>query len=360
MGNSPGHQSEGERSQERARDEPKTVADSTDAWEGEEKALAVERTETSDTESSQFDVCWSSSRFPKPPVLGTGENAYGRILYQEDSPNDRSGGEVSFNVILNCTGTESDTRRRVEKTLMVKNMPLRVSDLKSCIEREYNIPSCCQRLVFESVPMSDEDLLKFYHVWDGDTIRVDYPSQGNVAEILSIVDHMTQSYHFIRSIQDDLTNQKVSDDLDTMMHQSVFWEKVNDLPEVYFTPCSSEKAEANRNLFIQCGGLDMLQRLHALLLQQPWSNTPLRMQYLEHSILRTYWNLTAAFTVRLYVLRYPKALGCILRSFLRVELCKNELVKVPKNIYAMRTATGNELNRIACEVVCKAMGALCK
>lgn len=315
-----------------------------------EGGLEVDRTEATDAE---FQSVWTEN-FPKPPVLGTGEDAYGRVEYLEGT----GGAEVTFSVVLKCIGSEKGPS--VVRTLALKEgIPLRVRDLKSCIEQEYNIPSCCQRLVFESVTMSDQDLMNFYHVRDGDVINVDYTSKGNVAEILNVVDHMTRSYHFIQSIQEDLNDHRVSDDLDATINQCVFWEKVNDLPEMYFTPCSSDKAEANRNLFIQCGGLDMLQRLHSLLLQQPWCNTPLKMQYLEHSILRAYWNITAAFTVRIYVLQYPKALASILKSFLRVDLQESEAMKLPKNIYAMRIPS-NEFNRIACEVVYKAMGALCK
>lgn len=290
------------------------------------------------------------SSCPRGPVLEVGNRAYGRTEYEE-------GPASSFTVVLNCSGQKTAQ----SKTLLIKEgMPLRVRDMKSCIELEFSIPACCQSLVFESVPMEDQLTLRFYRVRDGDAIHVDYASEGNVAEVLSVVSHMTRSYHFIQSIQADLNCHKASDDLDTLINQSVYWEKVNDLPEVYFTPCSSDKAEANRNLFIQCGGLDMLQRLHTLLLRQPWSNMPLNMQYMEHSILRVYWNITAAFTVRLYVLQYPRALDNILRSFLRVELDEKERLNVPMNIYATRSATRTEQNRIACEVVYKAMGALCK
>ena len=287
---------------------------------------------------------------PREPLLELRDHAYGQAEYQ-------GGPEASFIVVLHCSGQNTAQGR----TLVVKEgMPLKVRDMKSCIEREYSIPACCQSLVFESVPMEDRMELASYRVRDGDTIHVNYVSEGNVSEILSVVDHMTKSYHFIKSIQEDLDNHVVSYDLDTLIHQGVFWEKVNDLPEIYFTPCSSDKAEANRNLFIQCGGLDILQRLHTLLLQQPWSNMPLRMQYLEHSILRTYWNITAAFTVRMYVLQYPNALDSILKSFLRVKLHEKIRLSAPRNMYALRLATQSEQNRIACEVLYKAMGALCK
>lgn len=314
-------------------------------------------------ETTNFYGGWWQERLPKPPVLGHGEGAYGRTEYQAEELGGGGGG-VTFKVVLNCTGSDAESSAMAArvKTLAVREgMPLRVRDLKSCVEREYSIPACCQRLLFERVLLEeDSDLLSFHHIRDGDTIHVCYTSKADVAEILSVVDHMTRSYHLIESIQDDLAQCRADDDLDALISQGVYWERVNDLPEVYFTPCSSDRAEANRNLFIQCGGLDMLQRLHALLHRQPWANTPLRMQYLEHSILRTYWNITAAFTVRLYVLQYPQALGCILKSFLRVELRESELMSVPRTLYAARSASMNELNRIACEVIYKALGALCK
>ena len=289
-----------------------------------------------------------------PPVLQPGGLTYGRIEYKEGSST-----EVSFRVLLICTGVGEQTSE--ECTLVVKHgMPLRVKDLKTCIEQNYSIPSCCQTLVFESVTLEDQFHLDFYHIRDGDTVNVFYVARGDVEEILEVVNHMMKSYRVIESIQDKLSAQMLSDDLDALVNQNVFWEKVNDLPEIYFTPCSSNKAEVNRNLFVQCGGLDMLQRLHGLLLQQPWSNLPLKIQYLEHSILRTYWNITATFTVRMFVLLYPRTLSYILRSFLRVELDKLSPVEVEMNIYAMREASMSELNRIASEVVYKAMGTLCK
>ena len=291
---------------------------------------------------------------PKPPVLEHGKLSYGQVEYQNNHHNNT---EVSFHVVLNCTGERSIEGHNL---LSKCGMPLRIRDLKTCIEQEYSIPACCQKLVFESITIQDHFPLDFYHIRDGDTINVFYIAKGNVTEILDIVDHMTKSYYTIQSIQDELSTKSVSDELDALVSRNVFWEKVGDLPEHYFTPCSSDKAEVNRNLFVQCGGLDMMQRLHGLLLQQPWSHMPLKMQYLEHSILRTYWNLTAAFTVRMYVLQYPRTLSYILRSFLRVELHKTSHLKVGRNVFAMREASYMELNRIASEVIYKAMGALCK
>ena len=115
------------------------------------------------------------------PVLGHGDSAYGRTEYQE-------GPEVSFNVILTCTGEKTS----VGKTLRIEQgMPLKVKDLKSCIESAYSIPVCCQSLVFESMTMDDRHLLEFYHVRDGDTISVSYASGGDVKDILDVVDYMT-------------------------------------------------------------------------------------------------------------------------------------------------------------------------
>ena len=321
---------------------------------------------------------------PPPPAVAAGgleEDAgasspaydeYGRTEYRVPATE-----EASFNVLLNCTGSSSSfssseaRSSRVHnsgsldkrtKTLVIKEgMPLRVKDLKHCIEQEYSIPACCQSLVLENVTLEDRLELESYRVRDGDTIRVDYVSDGDVAEILDVVYHMTCSYRFIASIQDDLSHSRASHDLNTLVNREVRYSKVGSLPEIYFTPCASERAEANRKLFIQCGGLDMLCKLHGLLLRQPWCRTPLMMQYLEHAILRTYWNITAAFTVRMHVLRYPSALQCILRSFLRLRLDPSAMTQVPHNPFTFLSGISRgELNKVSCEVVYKAMGGLCK
>lgn len=348
-----GHSSDGEKEEEKREDPEESHAPPT----GTEEDGAEQEQHNGDKPTTSQSFAFPSGK--EPPLLVRGECAYGKTAYQ---PNP-DGVEVSFTVILNCTpttGTGGKPKHAIKTLVLPEGMPLRVKDLKSCIEAKYSIPACCQGLVFESVAMEDKMLLEFYHVRDGDSIHVNYTSEGNVADILDVVDNMSRSYDFINSIQDALCSHVVTDDLDYQMNQNIKWDKVNDLPEVYFSPCSSDKSEANRNLFIQCGGLDMLQRLHGLLLQQPWSNMPINMQYMEHSILRTYWNITASFTVRMYVLKYPRALEHILRSFQRVKLQEDAMMKVPTNIYASRVASTDELNRIACEVVYKAMGALCK
>lgn len=265
--------------------------------------------------------------------------------------------EVSFNVVLNCSWNKT-TR---EKTLIIKEgFPRRTLDLKLCIQQEYSIPACIQCLKFECVTLDDHTPLEFYHIRDGDRIQVMYASEGDVKEILDVLDHMLTSLSFIKSIQPDLTARKISEELDTLIARNVFPSKVNNLAETYFVPCSSDRAETNRTFYVHCGGVRISHKLHHVLLKQPWANMPLQMQHLEHAILRVYWNMTASFSVRMYVLQDTQTLDCIMRSFTRVKLDPDGYLEAPPNPYASRMTTKYELSRITCEVVYKAMGALCK
>ena len=62
---------------------------------------AADQTQPPTPEDKVLEEMWTS-RFPKPPALETGEDAYGRVRYQEEPAVQ----EVSFRVVLNCTGSE--------------------------------------------------------------------------------------------------------------------------------------------------------------------------------------------------------------------------------------------------------------
>ena len=266
---------------------------------------------------------------------------------------------ISFTVMLNCTGENKSIK---EKTLYIKDKePLTVSDLKLCIQKEFSIPKCCQCLRFDAIQLDDDSIpLSFYHIRDGDTVHVSYVSEGDVTDILDIIDKLVHTHSFIESIQNELNKEKFNDELDSRIMLNVFYEEVNSLAQVYFTPCSSDRAEVNRILFVHGNGVNMLHKLHTVLLKQPWSNTPLKFQYLEHAILRVYWNLTAAFSVRMFVLHHPASLDNVIQSFLRVQVEENSIMEAPHNTFASRVVPKYELDRIACEVVYKALGTLCK
>ena len=264
-------------------------------------------------------------------------------------------GPVTFNIVLNCIPTKTKT----EKILHLEQLPETVLEVKEHIQSNFKVPRCCQALYFDSVLLHEGETLYLYRIRDGDTLQVHYNSEADIEEVLDIISTMRKMIPFIESIQPELSVERVSHDLDVRISQNVKSTLVESLAFEYFFPCASEKADANRLFFIDSGGLDLMHDLHTVLLQQPWSVTPLEMQYLEHAILRTLWNLTASFLVRTEVLKRP-TLSTTAQSMLRVQILPKMQVKAPCNRFARRLVLESELDRIAAEVVYKASGTICK
>ena len=261
---------------------------------------------------------------------------------------------MEFTVLLDCVPENS---HKVATLTFTKNYPKTVPDLKQGIEDMFDIPTCCQDVFLENIHLDNHCSLKFYRVREGDTFHVRYTSQADVEDIVNIVGSLCSMITYIERIQPILSKGKPTEFLTNSIADNVSAEKVESLAVQYFYPCSCERAIANRLLFVQHGGLDLMYKVHELLLLQPWQNVPIEMQYLEHAILRVLWNITASFTIRNLVLQRP-TLKAITKSFLRVEVPKQGVVTAPVNKFSVRSTL--ELNRITSEVVYKAAGSLCK
>ena len=170
---------------------------------------------------------------------------------------------------------------------------------------------------------------------------------------------MREMVPFLESIQPELSKGALTTELDILVRRSVKALKVESLASKYFWPCSTERANANRLLFVSNNGLELMHQLHVALLRQPWKNTPLELQYLEHAILRTLWNITATFSIRTLVLRRP-TLDAVAQSLLRVKVEHDATIVAPHKLPAGRMALRGELNRVLSEVVYKAIGTICK
>ena len=261
---------------------------------------------------------------------------------------------IEFTVVLDCVPENS---HKVATLTFMKNYPKTVPDLKQGIEDEFNVPTCCQDVFLENTQLDNHCSLKSYRVREGDTFHVRYNSEADVEDILDIVGSLCSMITYIERIQPILSKGKPTEFLTNSIPENIFADKIESLAFQYFYPCSCERANANRLLFVQRRGLDLMHKVHELLLLQPWQNIPIEMQYLEHAILRVLWNITASFTIRNLVLQRP-TLKAITKSFLRVEVPKQGIVTAPVNKFSFRSTL--ELNRITSEVVYKAAGSLCK
>ncbi len=261
-----------------------------------------------------------------------------------------------FHLVLHCTPENTQSKR----VLAMAEMPQRVGDLKQLIQSRLKIPACCQRICFESVPLRDHESLHFYRIQENDTLHVHYTSEADIGDILEIIDTLQATKVFLTSIQDELSRNALhSPELDRRIARAIRSALVESLAFHYFYPSATERADANRRLFIASEGLQLMHEVHMLLLRQSWSRLPLELQYLEHAILRTLWNITASFSVREQVLQRP-TLQAIARSFLRVKVERSKVISAPYHATVRHVALAAEMDRILSEVVYKAVGTLCK
>lgn len=263
---------------------------------------------------------------------------------------------VTFNLVLH-RNTESSQSVRV---LKVASMPDSVGEVKQQVQAQLQIPACCQRIYFETALLSDQDTLHFYRIQENDTLHVHFNSEADVRDIMDIISSLRGMIIFLNSIQDELSQESHLPDLHVRIARAVKSKHVESLAFMYFYPSSTEKADANRRLFIANEGLQLMHKVHLLLLQQPWGRIPIELQYLEHAILRVLWNITASFSVREQVLQRP-TLDAIIQSMLRVKIERDKPVSAPRSGTVQHPRMmAMELDRIVSEVVYKAVGTLCK
>ena len=263
--------------------------------------------------------------------------------------------QVTFSLLLDCLSENKQSKNTLEA-----RMQETVLGLKQRIQAQFDIPTCCQRLYFESIPLRDSEMLQFYRLQDGDQLYVRYTAGGDVKDVLGAVGMMQGLIVFLKPVQSELS-ESLSPILDRQISTTVkdACRKVDSLASEYFQPSSSDRADANRRLFIDRNGLDVMHKLHTILLQVPWRHMPVKLQLLEHSILRILWNITASFSIRSLVL-YSPILEAVSLSMLRVVIEPRKIIKTPKNEYSWRLTSEQEFDRIAAKVVQKAIGTMCK
>ena len=255
---------------------------------------------------------------------------------------------VSFNLKLYCATDDAQSR---SVKIVTPCTPRTILDIKLCVESELSIPACCQEMSFESQKLRDCDSIEVLKVREGDTLTINYQSEGMVEDVMEIIKGMKSMKRFLRkkAIRKRLENgggcdAEISNNLDTV--------QVELLASTYFHPSADPGSKANRLFFVSNNGLQIMHQLHVELLRYPWDKCVLEMQYLEHSILRILWNLSAAFSIRLLLLERP-TLEAVIKSLVRVEIPANSFFQGP-------IGSSYEYKRITSEMLYKAVGTVGK
>lgn len=253
---------------------------------------------------------------------------------------------VTFDLVLQCEKTRSSKRKELTFTLPHAAC---ISDIKTQIERKFNIPVCVQTLSYDSNIPSNDTKLDACRIRSGDTLHVSYTSEGDCEGILEVVSWMGLVLAALKC-EDPSLSSGMSNSLYELLVVGVEAEYIEDLSFKYFFPWLDAKKYVNKLHYVHCGGLEITMELYALVLQHPWANCPLLLKYIEYGILRILWNFSETFAFRRMVTSHGGLQMCV-KSLLRVTLEKG------KPIEDRETPTDDS---VLTEIIGGALGALCK
>ena len=265
------------------------------------------------------------------PVNAKIPNGEKTAIASDNSKNQikRKGKKVvySLNVRLSCTEDGS----KKERELGLKWIPETVAEVQDEIQEQFNIPVFDQKLMFGPTELSSKELLQSYTIRNGDSITLEYTTEADVAAILDIVSYLKKALAFIESVDSELILFPISPQLQDRLRQGIDLTPIDRFGEVYRSS-GPTKQVANSRLFINVGGMTVLQRLHSTLLKQPYKVMPLHVFLLESGMNQILWTLASNTETEAYVLK-ELTLDNIVRSLCRVTVVPDAAILPPINPY---------------------------
>ena len=137
--------------------------------------------------------------------------------------------------------------------------------LKSVIQEKFSIPSCSQKLYFESLPMRDSDSFAKYRLRESDIIQVRYETKADISEVLNALNGLKELLQIFTEVE--RTSDVVRFNITLVQALPVKVMTLNQLAERHFSKVSTNKYYSNMALFISHGGVELLLRAHQLLLE---------------------------------------------------------------------------------------------
>lgn len=172
-------------------------------------------------------------------------------------------------------------------------LPSSVHLLKEYIESKHSIPVCSQKILFDFIPLSDSQILPLRYMRNGDTIEVQYKHTADVEDIRNILNQLNDINACLESLREVSSNIPRSNP--TEFHKILTILRLRGLERLVYQHfhCENEDhQEANLLFFLHNDGLAQLYRLHCLLLARPWGTLPQAIQYVENTLVTTFWDIT--------------------------------------------------------------------
>ena len=165
----------------------------------------------------------------------------------------------TFNLILqDAEGTTEIENIQFEPAATIKS-------LKSAIQDKFSIPTCCQRLYFESLQLKDSELLAAYRFRESDVIYVKYEAKADVQEVFNALVVLRDLLHTFKEVE--RTSDMVKFNFALVSTIPVKMVLLNQLGEQYFSKISTNQYHCNMAVFMENEGVDMLCAVHHLLLE---------------------------------------------------------------------------------------------
>ena len=218
---------------------------------------------------------------------------------------------ATYKVELHCSRDNSTTTG----SLQFKAIPATALDVKLAIQSTYSIPTCVQRLSYQSTVLQDGDQLDS-SLRSGDTFHVTYMGRGECREVEEGVRWMWELIEALESTGEDLKA-----DLDVILQRGRVEGHEYNLCCQLFMPWCTDVKYVNKFHFVAEKGLDAVMKLYTLVTSQPCEGTVMSYKYrgIENMCLLSITNFCETHEMQKLALQYG-ARDRIKSSFLSVQL----------------------------------------
>ena len=192
------------------------------------------------------------------------------------------------------------TNTSEEKTLKFPSVPSS-QEIKQKVEECCSVPTCVQKLYYQSVELADDSSLSSLYLRSNDTLTVTFPEVGEcervrlavhwLERIIPVLEKLMKFgppiFSLIQSQYSDVTNHEMAEEI----------------PRKLFLPWTKKTKEVNCYHFISLGGLRLLLDFYHLVIEirnkmEVESNWKTSRFYLESAYLVTYFECACCHAVK--------------------------------------------------------------
>lgn len=202
--------------------------------------------------------------------------------------------------VLRCEFHCSSTGAREDKQLKFQEIPKSVNDVKAYIQTHFSIPKCVQQLSMNGHPLADHHSISDLYIRSGDCLSLTYLCKADVEFVLNFI--LSSLQPLASQLEASLCHNQMEEKAELVLPQSCEMGFVAIASDV-FLPWSAPRSEANRQLFVQEGGLHYAIEILSHLLTVPLEEMSTHLKLIHALVLSILWNFAANRSARLAVIK---------------------------------------------------------